>query len=98
MCNDGLWLSAAASALSANVRCQVDEREDSESAERQQWVDSAHSSIAAAKVSLWAEKLPLDSSFSDSARQIRLQSSNLVYLNRAARFWPFAWLPIAALT
>ncbi len=29
------WLSAAASALSANVRCQVDEREDSESAERQ---------------------------------------------------------------
>jgi hypothetical protein len=43
MCNDGLWLSAAASALSANVRCQVDEREDSESAERQQWVHSANS-------------------------------------------------------
>jgi hypothetical protein len=34
------WLSAAASILSANVRCQVDEREDSESAERQQWVAS----------------------------------------------------------
>jgi len=66
--------------------------------ERLQWVDSAHSSIAAAKVSLWAEKLPLDSSFSDSARQIRLQSSHLVYLNRAAEFLPFARLPIAALT
>jgi hypothetical protein len=34
------WLSAAALALSANARCQVDEREDSESAERQQWVGS----------------------------------------------------------
>jgi len=44
------------------------------------------------------KKLPLDSSFSDSARQIGLQSSHLVYLNRAARFWLFAWLPIAALT
>ncbi len=29
--------------LSANVRCQVDEREDSESAERRQWVDLGHS-------------------------------------------------------
>jgi len=33
------WLSAAASVIAANVRCQVDEREDSEGAERQQWVD-----------------------------------------------------------
>ncbi len=38
-----VWLSVTASALSANVRCQVDEREDSESAERQQWVDFGHS-------------------------------------------------------
>ncbi len=29
------WLSAAASALAANVRCLVDRREDSEIAERQ---------------------------------------------------------------
>ena len=34
------WLSAAASVLSASVRCQVAEREDSESAERQQWVET----------------------------------------------------------
>ena len=37
----GLWLSAAASALSANVRSQVDERQASEGAERQQWVVNA---------------------------------------------------------
>jgi hypothetical protein len=40
------WLSAAASVLSVNVRCQVDEREDSESAERQQWVDFCRSAEA----------------------------------------------------
>jgi hypothetical protein len=42
------WLSAAASALLANVRCQVDEREDSESAEWQQWVGSGRSQRARA--------------------------------------------------
>ncbi len=42
MAIDRLWLSAAASTLSANVRCQVDEREDSESAERQLWVGTRH--------------------------------------------------------
>ena len=35
------------------------------------------------------KKPSLDSGFSESARQIRLQSSHLVYLNRAARFLPF---------
>jgi hypothetical protein len=64
----------AASVLSVNVRGQVDEREDSESAERQQWVDSTHSSIAAAKVGLRAEKAPFDLRFADSASQIRLQT------------------------
>ncbi len=42
MAIDRLWLSAAASALSANVRCLIDGREDSENAERQQWVASRH--------------------------------------------------------
>ncbi len=43
-----IWLPAAASALAGNVRCQVDEREDSESAERQQWVGFCRSEGLAA--------------------------------------------------
>ena len=38
--NVGSWLSAATSALSVNGRWQVDGREDSERAGRQQWVEN----------------------------------------------------------